>query len=105
MKNSFIVLASVLVVTLMGFSVTYSQDSEPPSDLPLFDTTATATTQAYATVEALSTATATATVNEISAEDEAETGPEVYILAGLSLIAGFGIYFIKKYFDIKRYSI
>lgn len=105
MKNSLFVFVGALIITLVGFSVTYSQDSEPPSDLPLFDTTATATVEAYTTVETFSTATATASVNEISAEDEAETGPEVYILAGLSLIAGFGIYFIKKYFDIRRYSI
>lgn len=105
MKNRFIILSAVLIITFLGFSVTYSQDSEPPSDLPFFDTTATASVEADSTARAFSTTTATATVNEISAEDEAETGPEVYILAGLSLIAGFGIYFIKKYFDIRRYSI
>lgn len=109
MKKSLFIAFAVLAVTALGFSAVYSQSTEPPSDLPIIDTTATATVQAYAsstaTSRAVSTSTATPTVNEISAEDEADTGAEIYILAGLSLIAGFGIYFIKKYLDIKRYSI
>lgn len=92
-----------------------AQETEPPYDLPLVDATATvtptttATTRVYSTptstISSYSYQTATASVNEISAEDEAETGAEIYILAGLSLISGVGIYFIKKYIDIKRYSI
>lgn len=105
MKKSLFVLVAVLVLSMLGFSSVYSQTTEPPSDLPLVDSTATATVATYASPSPVLTDTATVTVNEISAEDEAETGAEVYILGGLSLVAGFGIYFIKKYLDIKRYSI
>lgn len=90
-----------------------AQETEPPYDLPLVDSTGTATPTATSTTRSYSTqtpivtyyTTTTATVNEITAEDEAETGAEIYILGALSLVAGFGIFFIKKYFDIKRYSI
>lgn len=102
-------LVGVALLTVLGAAKTYSQETEPSFDLPVVDSTATATAtvEAYSTITPTSYATATSTseVNTISAEDEAETGAEVYILAGLSLVAGFGIYFIKKYLDIKRYSI
>lgn len=112
MKNTILVLLGVLAVGFLGLSMARAQDEEPSSDLPLYDTSATATVTAetgtvYTTVTATATrtATSTTTVNEISAEDEAETGAEVYILSALSLVAGTGVYFIKKYIDIKRYSI
>ncbi|OQA52981.1 MAG: hypothetical protein BWY43_00269 [candidate division WS2 bacterium ADurb.Bin280] len=109
---SIVLLLTLFCVTAFPMLST-AQETEPPYDLPLVDSTATVTPTATSTTRSYATSTptvsyyttTTATVNEITAEDEAETGAEVYILAALSLVAGMGIFFIKKYYDIKRYSI
>ena len=105
-----IFLLGVVLVVTAGFKVTFAQDNsvEPPLDLPLTSATAiaTATTDTSA-FDSYVGATATATVASYtqSAEDEADTGAEVYILIGISLVAGFGFYCLKRYFDYKRYMI
>ena len=99
------------VITAAGLAVTFAkaQTPEPPIDLPIYSTTATSTYTpdpsyiTYTTVTPVPTLTITATSKEYV--DDAETGSEIYVLAFLSLIAGIGLYFIKKYLDIKKYSI
>jgi|GEM_PF-2170601 len=96
------------VVLLLGLGVLFAhaQSTQPPGfDFPTLDSTATAMVEATATA---STVFVTVTPTKVSAQtvtDDAETGPEIYILIGLSLLGGLGIFSIKKYFDLKKYSL
>ncbi len=105
MKKITIYLAVVLFVGL-GVLFAHAQSAQPPGfDFPTLDETGTATVEATATA---STVFVTVTPTKVSAQtvtDDAETGPEVYILIGLSLLGGLGIFSIKKYFDSKKYSL
>lgn len=83
-------------------SAALAQDTEPPLGLPLVNSpTATATTTSESTVTTYSTVTPT--TQEVV--DNAETGSEIYILIGLSVLAGTGLFLIKKYFDLKKSSL
>lgn len=98
-------LLSLFILVLSASSV-LAADTEPPLGLPLISPTATATQTQQVTT--YSTLTPTYTVSLVSTQeavDEAETGPSIAILAVLSLVAGIGFFLIKKYFDLKRYSL
>lgn len=105
MKKITIYLAVVLFV---GFGVLFAhaQNTQPPGfDFPTLDETATATIEATATATTVFVTVTPTTVSAQTATDDAETGPEVYILIGLSLLGGLGIFSIKKYFDLKKYTL
>ncbi len=106
--KKFFVFALVLVSCVLAGSVVFAQDTIPPLGLPTSDS-ATATVSATATETSyddyIQVETVTPTTDEQEAEDVADTGSEIYILAAVSLLAGFGIYFVKKYRDIKKYSL
>jgi LPXTG-motif cell wall-anchored protein len=94
----------ILALVLGGFfvSAALAQDTEPPLGLPLIDSsTATTTATSESTVTTYSTVTPTTQ----AVVDNAETGSEIYILAGLSVLAGTGLFLIKKYFDLKKSSL
>jgi hypothetical protein len=98
----------ILALVLGGFfvSIALAQDSEPPLGLPLVDSptpTATATVSVIGVSNATTYSTVTPTTQEVV--DNAETGSEIYILAGLSVLAGTGLFLIKKYFDLKKSSL
>jgi len=108
--KKFFVFALVLASCVLAGSVVLAQDTIPPLGLPTSDSaTVTATVSATATETSyddyIQVETVTPTTDEQEAEDVADTGSEIYILAAVSLLAGFGIYFVKKYRDIKKYSL
>lgn len=98
------------VALFVATTVLAQADTEPPLGLPLLSSTPTvsATATTAESVTTLITATPTYSLTVVSSQtavDEAETGPNLIILSILSLIAGIGFFFIKKYFDLKRYSL
>ena len=105
--KKYLVIFATLGFCLLGAGYAKSQTSEPPSpDLPIGDeqsATATATGTIAPEESATVTAQPTTTVQEFV--DDAETGSEIIVLAILSLVAGVGLFFIKKYFDLKRYTL
>jgi cytochrome bd-type quinol oxidase subunit 2 len=110
MKNfSKIRLLVFVAILFSAGSVLAATDTEPPLGLPLVSSTATATAISTAgSVTTYLTATPTYSVTVVSAQDavdDAETGPSLIILSILSLVAGIGFFLIKKYFDLKRYSL
>ena len=102
---------AVMGFCLIGTAVAYSQSEPPLPGLPVDEETATATTTVSASVEETvslgysALVASTATSASQTAVDDAETGPELIALAVFSLIGGFGLFCIKKYFDLKRYEI
>jgi len=106
MGKIYTITAGVLFAAVLSFSVSHAQ-TEPPINLPIFSATPTATATISADVITYYTVTPTPVATIASKEfvDDAETGSEIYFLAFFSLVAGIGLFFIKKYFDIKRYSI
>lgn len=92
-----------------GFGlVRVNAQPEPPVNLPIYVPSSTPTASADTGVIVYSTVTpvaATATPSSGIFVDDAETGTEIFLLAFLSLVAGVGLFFIKKYLDIKKYSI
>jgi len=94
---------------------TLAEDTLPPLGLPTGSDSATPTATITATATASSsldeylqgtTITPTASATSVQdAEDVADTGTQIYILAGVSLLAGFGLYSIKKYSDTKKYTL
>jgi tryptophan synthase alpha subunit len=107
--KKFFVFGLALMSCLLAVGFVAAQDTLPPLGLPTTDDTATATVSATATEtnydDYLSVETVTPTSDEQEAEDVADTGSEIYVLAAVSLLAGFGIYSIKKYKDIKKFSL
>jgi len=96
----------ILALVLGGFfvSMALAQDSEPPLGLPLVDSPTPTATVSVTNVSNVTTySTVTPTTQEVV--DNAETGSEIYILAGLSVLAGTGLFLIKKYFDLKKSSL
>lgn len=106
MKRIYVITTGALFAAALLFGISHAQ-VEPPINLPIYSPTPTVTVSAdvitYYTVTP--TAIATATIAAKEYVDDAETGSEIYFLAFFSLVAGVGLFFIKKYFDIKRYSI
>ena len=85
-----------------------AQDTEPPLELPIGDSspTATVTVIPTSTPEVVLYTTVTPTSEQVeNVVEEAETGGELYLLSGISLLAGLGLYFIKKYFDLKKHIL
>jgi len=107
MKKLFPIVLGAVVAVGLSLAVARAQTGEPGIDLPIFSATATATPDnsfvTYTTVTPVPALTLTATSSEYI--DDAETGSEIYALAFLSLIAGMGLFFIKKYLDVRKYSI
>ena len=106
MKKVAAVFGFFVLAAILGASVARAQTTEPPLGLPLYTpsespTPTPVTADAYVTYRE-ATPTPVPTQEYI---DDAETGSELFVLAALSLVAGVGLYFIKKYFDIKKYSI
>jgi hypothetical protein len=107
MRKLFIALAGSVFAGALFFGVSYAQVVEPPINLPIYSPSATPTVTGSPDVITYYTVTPTITQTVVAAEfvDDAETGSEIYFLGFFSLVAGVGLFFIKKYFDIKRYSI
>lgn len=103
MRKIFLLIAVSFFAAVLYFGVSHAQVTEPPINLPIFSPTPTATVNSNAVTFLTVTPTPTATTSQFV--DDAETGSEIYFLAFFSLVAGIGLFFIKKYFDIKRYSI
>jgi hypothetical protein len=96
----------ILALVLGGFfvSAALAQDTEPPLGLPLVDSPTPTATVSVTSVSNITTySTVTPTTQEVV--DNAETGSEIYILSGLSVLAGTGLFLIKKYFDLKKSSL
>lgn len=107
MKTFAYMRFAVLAVVFLGVGTALAEsDTEPPLGLPLISTTATTSSATAVPVTTYQTIvpSATATANQ-QAVDDAETGSEIVILSVLSLVSGIGLFLIKKYFDIKRYSL
>lgn len=106
MKHLSIVLGVVLLVGF-GSLLAHAQNTQPPGlDFPTLDTeTVTDTPTASVTYTTMYITTTPTRVASLTVTDDAETGPEIYILAGLSLLGGLGVFFIKKYFDLKKYEL
>ena len=108
MKKITVLLGVVLLVGL-GYLFAFAQSEEAPGfNFPSLDTateTITATAQISATpTTQYITVTPTRIVTQ-TVTDDVETGPEIYILIGLSLVGGLGVFLIKKYFDLKKYEL
>lgn len=107
MRKIYIIITGALFAVALFFGVSRAQVVEPPINLPIYSPSTTATVSpdavTYYTVTPAPTVTQTVTTQQYV--DDAETGSEIYFLAFFSLVAGVGLFFIKKYFDIKRYSI
>lgn len=105
--KKYLIIFATLGFCLLGAPFAKSQTSEPPSpDLPIGnEESATATATGTIAPEGSATIAAEATTTVQEFVDDAETGSEIIILAILSLVAGVGLFFIKKYFDLKRYTL
>jgi tryptophan synthase alpha subunit len=107
--KKFLVFCLVLISCVIATEVVLAQDTLPPLGLPTTDTSATATVSATATQtnydDYTQVETVTPTTDEQAAEDVADTGSEIYVLAAVSLLAGFGIFSVKKYQNIKKFSL
>jgi len=103
------ILIGILIGACFLVARVLAQDTEPPLELPIGDTSPTATVTATDTETIPSGVTAfetvTPTSEQVNAAEEAETGGELYLLSGISLLAGLGLYFIKKYFDLKKHVL
>lgn len=115
MKKYLIVLSMTAFAIFSTAKLALATDTEPPLGLPIIDnedttvvSSPTTTTNNPTTVTTYSTVTPTTTLSPVSAQeaiDDADTGSEVIILSLLSLVAGSGLFMIKKYLDQKRYSL
>ncbi len=107
--KKFFVFSLFLSSCMLATGVVFAQDTLPPLGLPTTDGSTTATVSATTTQtnydDYIQVETITPTADEQEAEDVADTGAEIYVLSAVSLLAGFGIYSIKKYKDIKRFSL
>jgi len=104
LMRRFLIIFAVLVLSGLSAVVVRAQTYPPSPDLPIDgDQTATAGAEDSDLSDYYSFLTPTATTQE--AIDDVETGSEVVILAALSLLAGIGLFLIKRYFDLKRYEI
>jgi len=104
----FVFILTIFTLVLVGTARVYSQTGEPPGlDLPIDEesVTASATATVEGSFEASVIASAEESVTSQEAIDDADTGTEIVILAILSLVGGFGLFLIKKYFDSKKFSI
>jgi len=106
MRKPFITLG-VLVALGFGTLFASAQSTQPPGlDFPTLDgVTDTVTTTPTSTATTMYVTTTPTRIASQTITDDAETGPELYILIGLSLLGGLGIFFIKKYFDLKKYVL
>ncbi|PIT97352.1 hypothetical protein COT77_01905 [Candidatus Berkelbacteria bacterium CG10_big_fil_rev_8_21_14_0_10_41_12] len=105
LKNiTFLALFFTCVFT--GAILVHAQDVNPPlPDYVVGDSaTATATATASATYTPYAV-TSTLTPTPQTVIDDAETGPILLILIGLSLIGGVGFILIKRHFDQDKYSL
>jgi hypothetical protein len=103
MKN---ILALVLFVALT-FSigaVALAQET-PPFPLPVDSGTATETVADTTTVTSYYATPTRTIVSSQQAIDNADTGTEVVFLIGISVLGGIGIFLIKRYFDLKKFSL
>jgi len=105
MRKIYIIITGALFAVALFFGVSRAQVVEPPINLPIYSPSATATVSPDVITYSTVAPTVTQTVTTQQYVDDAETGSEIYFLAFFSLVAGVGLFFIKKYFDIKRYSI
>ena len=114
MKKLPVFIFCLLGVILAFAKISRAQITEPPVDLPFYSPTPTAGTSLsleksdgsyYSYVTLTPSSGGTAPVYSEEYTDDADTGTELYVVAGLSLVAGLGLYFIKRYFDLKKYSL
>ncbi len=109
LMKKFFVFCLLFASCVLAADVVSAQDTLPPLGLPTSSSTATATVTATQTEENyddyISVETVTPTTDEQNAEDVADTGAEIYVLSAVSLLAGFGVYSVKKYRDIKKFSL
>jgi hypothetical protein len=105
MRKLYIALMGSVFAGALFFGVSHAQVVEPPINLPIYSPSATPTVSPDVITYYTVTPIVTQTVAASEFVDDAETGSEIYFLAFFSLVAGVGLFFIKKYFDIKRYSI
>lgn len=104
MKKYLIIFLLIFAYLSLG-QVAKAQITQPPlpiSSEPTATPTATAT-PFVSTTESTATATPTTTTQEYV--DDAETGSEIIVLMILSVVGGMGLFFIKKHFDLKKYSL
>ncbi|MCX6809917.1 MAG: hypothetical protein NTZ65_04205 [Candidatus Berkelbacteria bacterium] len=102
----------IFVLILGGVSIArvYAEtEGEAPLGLPLVSQnasqTASTSTSTQTSTTTYATVSTTAVADSQTVVDNADTGSEIYILAALSLVAGFGLYLIKKYFDLRKYTL
>lgn len=102
----------LLGFTLFSISKVLAQVTEPGANLPLLpdeqSTASVDTSPSGSSFSTLATATPLASSSAVAAQsavDDAETGSEIIFLAILSVTGGIGLFLIKKYFDLKRYSL
>jgi hypothetical protein len=111
MKKTLIIFGLCVLAVLFAVNVSSAQDTVPPLTLPTDSSSATAT----ATPTVTATDDLSGAVTEVvgsptptptpTPTDVADTGSAVTTLFAISLLAGFGIYSIWKYKEIKKYSL
>lgn len=104
MKKIFVFLMAVLVCSFL-YKVTFAQVTEPPLGLPDFEEDTTTVVAETESVTATTTYSATRTPTTQEAVDDAEVGSEVVMLIIFSLVGGTGIFLVKKYFDLQKYTL
>ncbi|MDH4358729.1 MAG: hypothetical protein OEV37_02140 [Candidatus Berkelbacteria bacterium] len=101
--RKFLIIFAVLAFSALSAVIARAQTEPPTPNLPIESETATSAYDAYEGDDSYAYSTITVTSQE--AIDDAETGSEIVVLGALSLLAGIGLFLIKRYFDLKKYSI
>lgn len=96
---------ALMVCLVMSFGcLAHAQDTLPALGLPVGDSSTTAVAEETET-DLYDVETATPEDEVQDYEDVAETGAEIYILAAISILVGFGIFSLKKYHDLKKITL
>lgn len=106
-KNTTLIIVCLAVTLLFSYQALAQTDAgEPPVPFPS-ETSTTTTTDDLIVSEETTVESVALTVTPTTQEfvDDAETGSGLLILAGLSVIAGLGLFSIKKYFDSRKFSL
>src|ERR1035437_1034645 len=112
--KKIILITGILTIVLVGFSISRAADTFPPLPIPVVDGSTTAdsitpTASPLASPIASPIPTPTPSVKaSIVVQtfiDNAQTGPQIYVLLAVSLLGAFGLFCIKKYFDRRKYNL
>lgn len=104
-------LTALVAIVLVNYSLAHADDTFPPLPIPVLDESTTP--EASVTPDAEPSPQPSPSPSPVAKKsvvvqdfsNDAETGSKLYILLAISALGGFGLFCIKKYFDLKKYSL